>query len=104
MEQSQDAGIAVQPVVRDLAVAEESYQRNLPERLLNEPLFRTPRAEQVLAAGDAGIVKRAAQAAHRLPEALQHLLQIDARRLRVALAEKQLRAGLHWLADGDQLA
>src|SRR4029450_14149207 len=58
-EDGQDTGVAVQPVAGDFAVAEESYQRNLPQRLLDEAKFRTAAAEHVLAACHARGVQRA---------------------------------------------
>src|SRR4026208_1448533 len=59
-EDGQDAGVAVQPVAGDFAITEESYQRNLAERSLDEVQFRTPAAEHVLAARHARVVERTA--------------------------------------------
>src|SRR5688572_16145460 len=103
MEYGQHTGVAIQPVARNLAVAEESYQRHFPERAPDELQFRTARAEHVLAAREAREVKRAARVVDLRLEFPGNALQVLTRRLGVAAAEDDLHAGLGEVADGDEL-
>ena len=89
-EEGQDAGVAVQPVARDLAVAEESYQRNLAERALDQLQFRTAAAEHVLAAGHAGEVERAARLRQRLFQLASDAREVLSRGCSIALLQNSI--------------
>src|SRR5438045_5901703 len=88
-EQGQHAGVAVEPVARDLAIGEKPDQRNIAELLADQPGLDPRLAEQRGAARDAADVDAglgwALQAAGQLA---QHAVEIGARAVRVAAAEQ----------------
>src|SRR6185436_4463035 len=94
-EQRENAGISIDPVVRNLAITKESNQRKISERLPDHADFFGLLSKKIRTAGDTGIV----QAASRTPEqsaadAIKHACHVLGRAGFVAAAEHDLRAGL----------
>src|SRR5262249_54637644 len=103
-EQRQHACIAIEPVMRDLAIAEEADQGKFSERLPDQLELFGVGSEQAGAAPDAGVVDPpAGLREHTLSYALQHALHVFLRGLGIAPAEQDARVLLQQLADRDQL-
>src|SRR4051812_24837707 len=103
-ENREHTGVAVEPVVRDLAVAEESHHGEIAELPADQLQLRRFLAEHLRAAAYARIV----QAALRRPVQLgaqpaQHAQQVLARRIAVAPAEHDAHALLDRRPDREQL-
>src|SRR5262245_10445342 len=103
-EQCQHAGVTVQPIVRDLAVAEEPGERDIPEPLADECELGRAVAEHVLASTDAGEVEPALRLVIELiGNAFEHSQEIRAGGGAVALAEDDRHAWLDIGPNRDQL-
>src|SRR5688572_4399073 len=105
VKEREHASVAIQPVVRNLAVAEEPDERQLAERIAYLLELRAPAPEHVLATPDAGKVQRSARRGWcRGAQLAKDTPQVVARGARIALAEQDLAAALYQVADRDQLA
>src|SRR6185503_6490715 len=104
-KEREHASVAIQPVVRNLAVAEEPDERQLAERIAHLLELGTPAPEHVFAATEAGKVQRSPRRrGNRGAQLAKDTPQVVARGARIALAEQDLAAALGLVADRDQLA
>ena len=87
-EEGQHAGVAVQPVVRNLAVAEEAGERKIAEALADDRELRRAAPEHVLAAAQAGVVEPALRRAVELA-----LRSLSSMRVEILARGRRRRAG-----------
>src|SRR5688500_7798306 len=87
-EEREDARVAVQPVVRDLAVAEETHERNVAECSADHLELFGVGTEETCAAAEARVVDRAARRRIKpLLDAVEHARHVFLRTVGVPAAE-----------------
>src|SRR5688500_6762156 len=103
-EQRQHASIAIEPVVRDFAVAEETHQRQVAQRLADHLEFARIRPEEARAAAQTRKIDAPARLRVKaLAYAFEHARHILPRGAVVASAEHDAAPRLEQLADRNEL-